>query len=330
MASYGQQQQQQQWYAGGPAAGAAGAYAAPVGMTGITPGSNYYGQGMTGGTSMSGGGGDVGVGQWGGSMDSVGVEEDYSMEPPLLEELGINFRHIGEKTKTVLMPMRSMDEHIMDDADLAGPLFFLLCFGIFLLLTGKVHFGYIYGFGVSGCLAMYLVLNLLVSCTGAEGGREWKRKRGRIDYIRYILIILRHNVNSPCLNYHVSINLTALTPHFLPLSLPLPRPHSLPPFPPYFPPYFPPFPQSVKEIDIWRVCSILGYGLLPVIVLSFLGIAVSLKGPVGQGIATFTIAWSTYSSTRLFEKALNMSQQRYLVAYPVALVYAIFVLITVF
>jgi hypothetical protein len=101
--------------------------------------------------------------------------------------------------------------------------------------------------------------------------------------------------------------------------------------PPSLPPSLPPFPQqSAKEIDVWRVCSILGYGLLPVIVLSFLGIAVSLKGPIGQGLATFTIAWSTYASTRLFEKALNMSQQRYLVAYPVALVYAIFVLITVF
>lgn len=31
-----------------------------------------------------------------------------------------------------------LDDHIMDDADLAGPLFFLLAFGMFLLLTGKV------------------------------------------------------------------------------------------------------------------------------------------------------------------------------------------------
>ncbi len=62
-----------------------------------------------------------------------------------------------------------------------------------------MHFGYIYGFGVSGCLAMYLVLNLL----------------------------------------------------------------------------------SVKQMDVWRVCSILGYGLLPVIGLAFLGIAFSLKSTLG-------------------------------------------------
>ena len=50
----------------------------------------------------------------------------------------------------------------------------------------------------------------------------------------------------------------------------------------------------------------------------------------GHALALGTIAWSTYASTRLFEKALNMSQQRWLVAYPVGLVYSIFVLITIF
>jgi len=176
MASYGHHQPQQ-WYAGGPSsfdtragamAGApGGSYPAP-GMSGAgtVPGSNYLAQGVSGGSTMVNGGG----GQWGGSMDSGGGEEDYSMEPPLLVELGINFQHIWEKTKTVLMPLGSMDEHIMDDADLAGPLFFLLSFGIFLLMTGKVHFGYIYGFGVSGCIAMYLVLNLLVRERDDMGG----------------------------------------------------------------------------------------------------------------------------------------------------------------
>jgi len=33
--------------------------------------------------------------------------------------------------------------------------------GSFLLLSGKVHFGYIYGFSVFGCIGMYTVLNLI-------------------------------------------------------------------------------------------------------------------------------------------------------------------------
>ena len=33
----------------------------------------------------------------------------------------------------------------MDDSDIGGPMLFFLLFGTFLLLSGKVHFGFIYG-----------------------------------------------------------------------------------------------------------------------------------------------------------------------------------------
>ena len=36
---------------------------------------------------------------------------------------------------TVLNPMSRIDEHIMDDADLAGPIIYVFCFGMFLLLV---------------------------------------------------------------------------------------------------------------------------------------------------------------------------------------------------
>ena len=49
----------------------------------------------------------------------------------------------------------------MEDADLAGPLFYCLVLGFSLLLSGKVHFGYIYGFGIVGCLSIHVVLNLM-------------------------------------------------------------------------------------------------------------------------------------------------------------------------
>ena len=54
-----------------------------------------------------------------------------------------------------------MPEHIMDDADLAGPIVFCLLLGSLLLLSGKVHFGYIYGFSVFGCLGLNALLNLV-------------------------------------------------------------------------------------------------------------------------------------------------------------------------
>jgi hypothetical protein len=36
---------------------------------------------------------------------------------------------------TVLNPLRRVNEHIMDDADLAGPLIFCFCFATFLLFV---------------------------------------------------------------------------------------------------------------------------------------------------------------------------------------------------
>jgi hypothetical protein len=43
---------------------------------------------------------------------------------------------------TVLNPLRRVDERIMDDADLAGPLLFFFCFGVLLLLASPLvlHF----------------------------------------------------------------------------------------------------------------------------------------------------------------------------------------------
>jgi hypothetical protein len=44
------------------------------------------------------------------------AEIDFDLEPPLLEELGINFEHIVNKTVAVLMPTRQLNRHILDDA----------------------------------------------------------------------------------------------------------------------------------------------------------------------------------------------------------------------
>jgi len=92
------------------------------------------------------------------------MDEDYENEPPLMEELGVNLPHIAAKSKAVLLPVghtASIDVNLMADTDLAGPLFYALCLGGELLLSGKMHFGYIYGFGMFGCVAMTLVVNLM-------------------------------------------------------------------------------------------------------------------------------------------------------------------------
>ncbi|KAK7818195.1 hypothetical protein U0070_009583 [Myodes glareolus] len=60
--------------------------------------------------------------------------DSFEEEPPLLEELGINFDHIWQKTLTVLHPLRVADGSIMNETDLAGPVVFCLAFGATLLL----------------------------------------------------------------------------------------------------------------------------------------------------------------------------------------------------
>ncbi|CAH8518955.1 unnamed protein product [Heterobilharzia americana] len=90
-----------------------------------------------------------------------GQEEDYENEPPLLEELGINFSHILQKTSSVLLPFKESPQEVLDDTDLAGPLVFCLLFGCTLLFAGKIHFNYIYGLGVFGCLGIYLLLTVM-------------------------------------------------------------------------------------------------------------------------------------------------------------------------
>ncbi|TMW61626.1 hypothetical protein Poli38472_010689 [Pythium oligandrum] len=190
-------------------------------------------------------------GQFNANYAANGDDEEYENEPPLLEELGINFDHIWLKTQSVLLPTKQINEHILDDADLAGPLVYCFVFGMCLLLAAKVHFGYIYGFGVLSCVFMYLLMNLL---------------------------------------------------------------------------------SPDRAIDIYRVCSVLGYCLLPIIGLAAINIFVSVQklGLAGFALATVAILWSTHTASRFFEKALYMSEQKYLIAYPVGLVYACFVLITVF
>lgn len=183
--------------------------------------------------------------------------EDFSNEPPLLEELEVNFDHIRGKTKAVLLPFKRFradpqkDAELLQDTDLIGPVFFLVCLGCSLLLQGKIQFGYIYGFGIFCCVALYALLNLLS-------------------------------------------------------------------------------PPNSPDIDFWRVVSTLGYCLLPVVVVAVLGIPFQLTGILGSVICGVAILWCTYTATRDFEESLAMQKQRFLIAYPIGLLYACFVLIAIF
>ncbi|NXF89561.1 YIPF5 protein, partial [Eubucco bourcierii] len=173
---------------------------------------------------------------------------NFEDEPPLLEELGINFDHIWQKTLTVLHPLKVADGSIMNETDLAGPMVFCLAFGATLLLAGKIQFGYVYGISAIGCLGMFCLLNLM-SMTGVSFG---------------------------C------------------------------------------------------VASVLGYCLLPMILLSTFAIVFSLQGMMGIILTAGIIGWCSFSASKIFISALAMEGQQLLVAYPCALLYGVFALISVF
>jgi len=86
---------------------------------------------------------------------------DGLLEPPLLEELGIDFFQIKEKTMSVLNPFRDTPEQFISEADLAGPLVFCMMFGATMLASGRIQFGYIYGVSILGTFGMYSLLQLM-------------------------------------------------------------------------------------------------------------------------------------------------------------------------
>lgn len=121
-------------------------------------------------------------------------------------------------------------------------------FGASLLLAGKVHFGYIYGIGGVGCVAVWLLLNMM----------------------------------------------------------------------------------SLTGVSFSCIVSVLGYCLLPMVFLSMFAILFSLQGFMGNAVALVAILWCSMSASKLFVIALAMDAQQLLVAYPCALLYGVFALLTVF
>ncbi|XP_011226431.1 protein YIPF7 [Ailuropoda melanoleuca] len=174
--------------------------------------------------------------------------DSFDEEPPLLEELGINFDHIWQKTLTVLNPLKPADGSIMNETDLTGPILFCITLGAALLLAGKVQFGYVYGMSAIGCLGIHALLNLM----------------------------------------------------------------------------------SSSGVSYGCVASVLGYCLLPMVMLSSCAIFLSLQGIFGTVLALVIVGWCSLSASKIFSSALGMEGQQLLIAYPCALLYGLFALLTVF
>lgn len=88
--------------------------------------------------------------------------ENFDNEPPLLEELGINIPAVLKKAKVVANPFSKIDSAFADEADMTGPVALFLILGVALLVfQRKDQFGFIYGQATVGCIAVYIMFNLM-------------------------------------------------------------------------------------------------------------------------------------------------------------------------
>ncbi|OVA03576.1 Yip1 domain [Macleaya cordata] len=121
------------------------------------------------------GGNTVGIG-------GTGFEEEL----PLLEELGINTRQIWRKTVSIMNPFR-VNANLHEDSDLSGPFLFLMAFGLFQLLAGKLHFGILLGWVTVAALFLYVVFNMLA---GRNGNLDLYRCLSLLGYCMFPMVIL--------------------------------------------------------------------------------------------------------------------------------------------
>lgn len=84
-------------------------------------------------------------------------------------------------------------------------------------------------------------------------------------------------------------------------------------------------------ISIITTVSILGYCLLPIVILSSISVLVPMSsGVIGICISFAIVGWCSFSAAKLFVRTLEMDHQQFLVAYPCALFYAVFLLLTMY
>ncbi|XP_018398223.1 PREDICTED: protein YIPF7 [Cyphomyrmex costatus] len=85
-----------------------------------------------------------------------------------------------------------------------------------------------------------------------------------------------------------------------------------------------------SNITLSSVASVLGYCMLPVVVLAGLGVFTTLRGPMGLTFAILAVTWASLSASRLFSTMSGEEDQKLLIAYPCLLLYGVFTLIIIF
>ncbi|XP_058063724.1 protein YIPF5 homolog [Anopheles bellator] len=83
-------------------------------------------------------------------------------------------------------------------------------------------------------------------------------------------------------------------------------------------------------VSISGIASVLGYSMLPIVCLSIVSVMIPLNNFYGVVITGAAIALASMNSSKMFCLMTGDPHQRYLLAYPCALLYAIFSLLVLF
>lgn len=180
----------------------------------------------------------------------------------------------------------------MDDSDLYGALLYILLYGTFLLLSGKVFYGYIYGVAVFGTLALHLILSLMSpTLDAAPVGSTDAAMHDPSGY---------HPHDKPNGGGGGGGDGHAMAGHFS------------------------------ATLTFPRSASVLGYCFLPLVLTSLIGILLPMDTMFGYLLTTAAVGWCTYSSSGMFCAVARMRGMRALVAYPLALFYVVFGIMGIF
>lgn len=207
--------------------------------------------------------------------------------------MGINFYHIRAKSLAVLNPLRHVDEHIMDDADLAGPLLFVFCFGTFLLFVRRVF--------ECLCLCAFILTLTRDMSSASLGSPSLDTSTASASSAHY-----------PSIPSSISCQKRASTPTVLsPSSATVSSPWLL------------------SELSVSSLRSSKSSSPHDVRHIDHPS-TVYRSGTVGYMLSTLSILWCTYAASGIFTAVLRMSDQRFLLAYPIGLLYGCFALLSVF
>uniref|UniRef100_A0A8D9DPY2 Protein YIPF n=1 Tax=Cacopsylla melanoneura TaxID=428564 RepID=A0A8D9DPY2_9HEMI len=91
--------------------------------------------------------------------------------------------------------------------------------------------------------------------------------------------------------------------------------------------------MSTQMVSAITVFSVLGYGLLPQILLAMIGVIMPLYSMLGFVLAFLCVMWSSYATSRILGVMMNTGEtqsQLLLIAYPCALLYSVFTLLVLF